>query len=80
VNQVLTREEVAALLQGVAETESDTLEPGQAQKATHPDNLYKAKASRKVQRCYLADSPREGPGSVVFPPSAGVGGHGNTTN
>jgi hypothetical protein len=57
VHQVLTREEVAALLQGVAEAESNQLEPSQPKKAKHPDNLYKVKASRKVQRCYLVGSP-----------------------
>ena len=58
MNQVLTREEVAALLQGVAEAESDRHEIGQAKRAKHPDNLYKAKANRKIQRSYLVGSPR----------------------
>lgn len=58
MNQVLTREEVAALLQGVAEAESNCRELGQAKQAQPPDNLYKAKANRKVRRCYLAMSPR----------------------
>jgi hypothetical protein len=39
VNQILTREEVAALLQGVAEAESDRREPIQTPKPKHPDNL-----------------------------------------
>ena len=58
MNQVLTREELAALLQGVAEAESDRLEPGQAKKTKHPDTLHKSRVSRKVQRYYLVDSPR----------------------
>ena len=58
MNQVLTREELAALLQGVAEAESDRLEPGQAKKTKPPYTLYKSRVSRKVQRYYLVDSPR----------------------
>ena len=56
MNQVLTREEVAALLQGLAEAASDRRELGQAKQAKHPDNLYKTKANRKVKRCYLVGS------------------------
>jgi hypothetical protein len=80
VNQVLTREEVAALLQGLAEAASDRRELGQAKQAKHPDNLYKTKANRKVKRCYLVGSRPRGPGGVAFPPSAGGGGDDNTTN
>lgn len=56
MNQVLTREEVAALLQGVAEADPDLREPGQAKQAKHPDNIYKSKAN-KVQRGCLVGSP-----------------------
>lgn len=58
MNQVLTREEMAALLQGVAEAKSDRRDFGQAKKVKHPDNPYQAKANRKVQRWYLVGSPR----------------------
>jgi hypothetical protein len=53
VNQVLTREEVAALLQGLAEAASDRRELSRAKKARYPDNLYKTKTNRKVKRCSL---------------------------
>ena len=58
VNQVLTPEEVVALLQGVAEAELDRRKPGQAKQTKHPDNLYKAKAHRKVRRGHLVGSLR----------------------
>lgn len=58
MNQVLTREEVAALLQGVAESESDRRKGDQANKAKRPDKASKAKDQRKVQRWYLVGSPR----------------------
>ena len=58
VNQVLSREEVAALLQGMAEAESNHLKPGKAKKSRAPERSYKTKANRKVHRRYLAGPPR----------------------
>jgi hypothetical protein len=59
VNQVLSREEVAALLQGVAEAESNRQAPGPAKKPKAPKAAAcKTKASRKVHRWYLAGPPR----------------------
>lgn len=58
MNQVLSCEEVAALLQGVAEAESNRQEPGPAKKAKAPEGSLKPKADRKVQRGNLAGLPR----------------------
>lgn len=58
MNQVLSREEVAALLQGVAEAESNRQAPGPAKKPKAPEASCKTKASRKAHRWYLAGSPR----------------------
>jgi len=58
VNQVLSREEVAALLQGVAESKFDPRESGPAKKRRWPDSPDKTKVKRKVQRWYLVNSPR----------------------
>ncbi|MCL4503425.1 MAG: hypothetical protein M1438_16490 [Deltaproteobacteria bacterium] len=58
MNQVITREEVAALLRGMAEAESDRRKLGQAKKFKHLNNSYKAKDHRKAQRWYLVGSPQ----------------------
>jgi hypothetical protein len=58
VHQVLSREEVAALLQGAADAASNRQKPGSAKKAEALKASLKAKADRKVQRGNLAGLPR----------------------
>lgn len=58
MNQVLSREEVAALLQGVAVVEANRQEPGRAKKPRSLDDSYKRETNRRVRRAYLVDSPR----------------------
>jgi hypothetical protein len=58
VNQVITREEVAALLQEMAEAESERRELDQAKNLKRRDNSSKAKDHRNIQRWYLVGSKR----------------------
>ena len=50
MNQVVSREEVAALLQGVAVGEADRQEPRRAKKPKGPDNSYKRETNRRGRR------------------------------
>ena len=58
MNQVLSQEEVAALLQGVAVMEANRQEPGRAKKPKGLDGSNKSQTNRRARRAYLVDSPR----------------------
>jgi len=58
VNQVLSREEVAALLQGVAAVEANRQVPGRAKKPKGPDDSDKTETNRKGRRAGLGDTSR----------------------
>ena len=58
MNQVLSREEVAALLQGLAVMEANRQEPGRAKKSKGPDDSYKSETNRRGRRAYPEDSSR----------------------
>ena len=58
MNQVVSREEVAALLQGVALGEANRQEPGRAKKPKGPDDSYKSETNRRGGRGCLVDSSR----------------------
>lgn len=58
MNQVVSREEVAALLQGMAVGEANRQEPRRAKKPKGPDDSYKSQTNRRGRRACLADSSR----------------------
>ena len=69
MNQVVSREEVAALLQGMAAGEANRQEPLRAKKPKGPDDSYKSETARRGRRACLANSSRKENGVEGFLPS-----------
>ncbi len=58
MKRVITREEMAALLQEMAEAKAERLEYGQAKKLKPASNSFQSRSSGKVQRWHLMNPPQ----------------------